>query len=949
MLTLREKQGQLEGSLQYSTDLFDAATMERMAAQYLTLLAGIAANPDRCIAELPILTLDERQLLSEWNDTRVEYPRDKSIHELFEAQAERTPEAIAVVFGNRELRYAELNARANQLAHYLKKRGVESEAPVAICVERSLEMIVGILGILKAGGAYVPLDPAYPRERLAFILENTQANLLLTMGRLSPPLPASNAVRLDTDWPAIALESDCNPDRSSGAANLAYIMYTSGSTGAPKGVRIEHRGVVRLVKGANYVDLGPEEVLLQFAPLAFDASTFEIWASLLHGSKLVVFPPHSPTLEELGEFIENQRITTLWLTAALFVEMVDSQLERLRHVRQLLAGGDVLPVSHVNRVLASKDRGRMRLINGYGPTENTTFTCCHVMDSPVETEHSVPIGKPISNTRVYILDGRGPAPIGAPGELYAGGDGVARDYHGAPELTAEKFFPDPFSNEPGARMYRTGDRARYLTDGTIEFLGRLDDQVKIRGFRIEPGEIESVLGRHPGVGRVVVLAAAEGGASSGKSLAAYIVARHNPAPTADELRAHVKETLPGYMTPSAFIFLDAIPVTANGKVDRRALAAPDRAVRVSEKHGAAPRDHVERQLVDIWKSVLQTGAIGVTDSFFDLGGHSLLAVRVASKIEKLFRKRLPLAAFFQAPTVEHLARLLREEISLSPWESLLTIQTKGSRPPFFWVHGERSNAVLPRYLHPDQPLYGLLHQSEDGTPARYKSVEAIASHYLREIRTVQPHGPYFLGGYCFGGMVAFEMAQQLTLLHENVALVALLAPSTPYSGRSNGFNRSPVRSRTWRGEVSRHLKNLEQLEPAEKRTYVLARAKNRIARAFSPVVNPVRKSLQKAACAVILRLGYPIPLFLRNFYILDVYRQAMRRYCAKPYGGSVVLFLPDSHLDHSRRAWCELSTEKAGVIEFPGEHTDILQESEVKTWAEPLSSLLDAAQTQINL
>jgi aspartate racemase len=962
MFTLREVQPQIEATVQYSTDLFDAPTVERMFGHYRTILENIVAQPDRRISELAMITSDQQQqLLTEWNNTAADYPRSRCIHEIFESQAERTPQAIAVVFNKQEVTYGELNARANRVGHYLSRHGVEREVNVALCMHRSVEMIVGILGVLKAGGAYVPLDPAYPRERLARILEDTMTPLVLTQGSLAD-LPAIAGcsipqLRLDTDWPEIAAESADNLAHRAGPQSLAYIMYTSGSTGVPKGVCIEHRNVVRLVHGANYVNLGGDEVFLQFAPLSFDASTFEIWACLLHGSKLIVFPPHSPTLEELGEFIESHRVTTLWLTAALFMEMADSQLHHLRNVRQLLSGGDVLSAPHVRKVLAAQD-GAFRLINGYGPTENTTFTCCHAMDgSGIPQRDSIPIGRPISNTTVYVLDRhRQPVPAGIPGELYTGGDGVARGYYRSPALTAERFFPDPFRNVPGARMYKTGDRVRHLEGGVIEFLGRMDDQVKIRGFRIEPGEIEAVLSRHPGVARVVVQAV-ENAPSPGKSLVAYIVPQLQPAPTINSLRSHVRESLPDYMSPTAYVFLQAIPRTANGKVDRRALPAPDRTGDGSGVQVIAPRDHVERQLADIWQTVLNIEPIGVTDSFFDLGGHSLLAVRVTSKIEKAFGRRLPLAAFFQAPTVEQVARILREEIQLPSWQSLIPIQTAGSRPPFFWIHGERSNDTLPRYFGPDQPLYGIAHQSEDGTPARYTSVEQIAAHYLREIRLVQPQGPYFLGGYCFGGMIAFEMAQQLTECNEKVALVALLAPSIPQPGgtarrwqRFNGRwkhtnNASPSARNSMRAEFSRHIRNLDQLETREKVSYVGRRAEDKVSGWFAPLTGPVKKLLQRTACAALLHLGYPVPVSLRNFYILDVYRRAMRRYRARPYRGSVALFLPHAERERPLRAWGELSTPEPGVIEFPGEHTEILQEPNVKVWAEQLHALLDSTQS----
>jgi amino acid adenylation domain-containing protein len=531
-LFMWEEAEELKITMEYSTDLFEAATITRMLGHFRVLLEGAAADPDRRLSELPLSTDAERhQLLVEWNNTQTDYPRDKTVQQLFEAQVEQTPDAIAIVFEGERLTYAELNERANRVAHYLRARGVGAEARVGIMVERSMEMVVGLLGILKAGGAYVPLDPAYPQERLSFMLRDAAVPVLLTQSRLMESLPEHGAevICLDTQWAEIATQSTEPVDGGATAESLAYVMYTSGSTGRPKGVAVTHRSIVRLIKDTNYVELSPREVLLQFAPVSFDASTFELWGCLLNGARLVVFPTHKPSLEELSRVLEEQRVTTLWLTAGLFHQMVDGHLEGLQGVRQLLAGGDVLSVPHVEQVL--RELPDCHLINGYGPTENTTFTCCHRVAAGAPLNGSVPIGRPISNTQVYILDQHlQPVPIGVPGELYIGGDGLARGYLNRPELTAERFIADPFRTAPDARLYKTGDRVRYLADGTIEFLGRLDQQVKVRGYRIELEEIETVLAEHPAVEQAVVLARED--QPGDKRLVAYVTqnADYQPAP-----------------------------------------------------------------------------------------------------------------------------------------------------------------------------------------------------------------------------------------------------------------------------------------------------------------------------------------------------------------------------------------------------------------------------------
>ncbi|HEX2081820.1 MAG TPA: amino acid adenylation domain-containing protein, partial [Longimicrobium sp.] len=518
---------------------------------------------------------------------------------------------------------------------------------VGICLERGMEMVVSLLAVLKAGGAYVPLDPAYPAERLAWMLADAGVAVLVTEDALRAARGAGEGVRvvsLDGERARIAARPVDDLRADAAANGLAYVMYTSGSTGTPRGVGVEHRGVVRLVRGADYARFGADEVMLQAAPVSFDASTLEIWGALLNGGRLVLMPGGAPSVEELGRALLRHRVTTLWLTAGLFQVMVEERLDDLRGVRQLLAGGDVLPVEAVRRV---RDRfPALRLINGYGPTENTTFTCCHTVGDGWNGG-PVPIGTPISGTRVYVLDRAGrPLPAGVPGELYAGGDGVARGYLGRPTATAERFLPDPFAGRPGARMYRTGDRARRRADGTLEYLGRLDAQVKIRGFRVEPGEVQAVLRRHPAVADCAVVARED--VPGEKRLVAYVVGHAD----AEALRAHLRGTLPDYMVPGAFVSLDALPLTPNGKVDRRALPAPEQG---PEERCVAPRTPVEEVLAGVWSEVLRVDRLGVTDNFFQLGGHSLLATRVVSRVRQLFDVEMPLRAVFEAPSVAELA------------------------------------------------------------------------------------------------------------------------------------------------------------------------------------------------------------------------------------------------------------------------------------------------------
>ena len=666
---VEEEQG-LKGRLVYNADLFDDTTIERMLRHLQTLLKGIVEDPDQQLSELPLMGEAERhQLLFEWNGTATEYPRDRRVHELFEEQVERTPGAVAVICGDEQLTYRELNRRANQLAHHLRALGVGPETLVGICVERSLEMVVGLLGILKAGGAYVPLDPSYPATRLEFILADTQAPVLLTQERIVERLPdkhGTEIVCLDADWPLIARQAEENVTSRAAADNLAYVIYTSGSTGQPKGVMIEHRAIISYVAAsiAAY-EITASDNVLQFASLSFDASVEEIFPSLTCGATLVLRSDRM--VDSMQRFVREcaeREISLVDLPTAFWHELVlafeSEGLALPPSVRLVIIGGEKALSERVAQWHAhtSQTARPARLVNTYGPTEATVVaTHCELrprVGHDLMPQGEVPIGRPLGNALVYILDGNlNPLPIGVPGELHVGGSGLARGYINRPELTSERFIPDPFSDVPGARLYKTGDIARRRSDGNIEFLGRVDDQVKVRGFRVELGEIETVLGRHPALRGTAVLARTD--ASGDERLVAYIVPLRRPEPTVRELGDYLKERLPDYMVPSAFMTLDNLVLTPSGKVDRRALPAPDPSGFRAENTYAEPRTPVEEQLVEIWEEVLGLERVGIRDDFFELGGHSLLATRVVSRVRGALRVELPLRYLFETPTVAGLA------------------------------------------------------------------------------------------------------------------------------------------------------------------------------------------------------------------------------------------------------------------------------------------------------
>lgn len=600
-------------------------------------------------------TANRTPVPANWNATARDYPQ-RNIAELFEDETRRRPDAVALVFGADQVGYAELNRRANRLAHFLRQRGVTPDTPVGLCLDRSVEMIVALLGILKAGGAYVALDPTYRPERLALMLEHADVPLLLTHERLRDHLPdyRGTLVYLDRERGQIERQSEENFESGAGLDHLAYLSYTSGSTGVPKGVAIPHRGVVRLVKAGGFAGMSDDETFLQMAPVGFDASTFEIWGALLNGGRLVVMPPQTPSLEELGLALRRNSVTTLWLTAGLFHLMVDERLDDLRGLRQLLAGGDVLSPAHVRGAVEALPG--CKIINGYGPTENTTFTCCHVIEKgDADGRAPVPLGRPIGNTTVFILDeAMTQVAIGVTGELYIGGDGLARGYWREPELTAASFVGNPFSQVPEARLYRSGDLARWRADGVVEFVGRADDQVKVSGYRIELGEIETALRQHEAVRDAAVIARGERHGS--KEFVAYIIPAATPAPLADELRAFLRRTLPDAAVPVDYISMKAFPLTGNGKVDRRAFSAPEKR---SAPIVAPPITDLERTISAVWRDVIgHPDEIGTNENFFDLGGNSLRVIEVHARLERAVRRSFPLTALFQYPTIQALSAFL---------------------------------------------------------------------------------------------------------------------------------------------------------------------------------------------------------------------------------------------------------------------------------------------------
>jgi len=802
----------------YNRDLFDHATVERMGAHLRNLLDAVVAEPQARLSAIPMLDAAERErLVAGFNDSARDYPEDASLPQLFEEQVARTPQAVAIVCEDERLDYATLNRRANRLAHRLRRLGVGPDAPVGMFLRRGPEMIVAMLGILKAGGAYVPIDVDYPPERVAFMLADSAAAVTIVGKSLAPRLAgvASRLLCLDDD-PSLRAEPVDNPVATCRPEHLAYLVYTSGSTGRPKGVMVPHRAVVRLVCHTDYVSLGPDDCIGQASNASFDAATFEIWGALLNGARVAVVSTETLlSAAALERQIARDRITTMFVTTALFNEHAARAPGVFHGLRELLFGGEAVDPEAVARVL--RNRPPQRLLHVYGPTETTTFaTWYEVPRQPARDRapDTVPIGRPIANTTCHVLDETmQPVPIGAPGELYIGGPGLARGYLERPELTAERFVPDPFA--AGQRLYRSGDRVRRLADGNIVFLGRNDEQVKLRGFRIELGEVRAALAALPGVAQSALLMRED--RPGEHRLVAYLVwSVGAPRLSLAQLRVALAERLPSFMIPAAFVALDALPLTANGKLDRRALPAPPAAALPADD---APADAVERELREIWESVLNVRGISLDADFFELGGHSMLAVRVLAEVDRRMGRQLRTASFFEAPTIRRFAALLRDEsAALARPSCVVTVQGGDGTRPLFFVSGWGGQLIilndLAKAFGPHQTLH-VLDTGVFGADESGLTVEAIAARMVEDLRRAQPTGPYRLAGYSMGGKIVHEIAQQLHRSGERVAVLAIL--DTSVSGWTQRRS-APVR-------VLLHLREALRMRPAQMLAYLGGRAR----------------------------------------------------------------------------------------------------------------------------
>ena len=766
--------------MEYSTDLFDAASIERMFGHYKTILEAVAADPDQRVSELPLLAdTERRQLLVEWNNTKVDYPPCASIQEPFEVQVARTPDRVAVVFERQTLSYGVLNRRANQLAHHLKNLGAGPNVLVGLCVKRSLDMVVGLLGILKAGAAYVPMDPSYPKERLQYILEDSKATIVLTQEPLIDVLPgfAGRAICLDKDWGKIAGESGENPGGLVSPEDLAYVLFTSGSTGRPKGVEISHRGVINFLNSMRETPgLEAQDTLLSVTTLSFDIFGLEVWLPLKSGAKVVIASEdEARDGKALAELILQSGATVMQATPSTWRLLLESGWEGNSHLK-ILCGGEAWPAQLAEQLLPTC----ASLWNMYGPTETTIWSAVHQVRAGVP----VLIGRPIANTEFYVVDSQlQPVPVGVQGELLIGGAGVARGYLNRPELTAEKFIADPFRTDIVSQLYRTGDLVRYRADGNLEFLGRIDQQVKMRGFRIELGEIESVLRSHAAVREAVVVMREE----REKQLVAYVVQAGESACTTAELRNYLKQKLPAYMVPAAFSVVEKIPLTHNGKVDRKALSGADYASSGRQSaHGLVPpQTLLEMQLLQIWERILGSRNIGACDNFFEIGGHSLLAVSIINDINELLDVNLTIPAFFLNPTIQGISRTLEKEKNHNGVPTLVPLHPSHSEGTLYFVEASMGMCRLAERLETAQSSFAavvpisstVLEAAVEGRSSDLPNLEAMAAPYAELIGTHQATGPCVLVGHSFRGALAFEVAHQLQRQGKPVDIIVLLDAS----------------------------------------------------------------------------------------------------------------------------------------------------------------------------
>jgi len=917
----------------YDTKILNELQADSLLNHFKNIITGFLNHSTSRIADIPMLGDVEMQiLLKEGSSVRTEYPKNKSIQEIFKEQVKKYPNSYALKYKDKNVTYQQLDKMSDNMAKILLDKNIALESLVGVYLERSIELIVCILGILKAGGAYLPLDPRYPTARLKFMLEEGKVRLLITENRFAVHLPFTEEKMIYVDDLYNIIDNTMQPsnDHIVVSDNLAYVMYSSGTTGQPKGICVTHKNIIRLVKNTNYIGFNSDEIWLQLAAISFDASTFEIWGALLNGATLVIIPGGTPSLREISSMITKHNITTMLLTTGLFHLMVDEELVSLQKVKQLITGGDILSKKHAKRFIENSET---RLINAYGPTENTTIsTCCTVTEKVLQ--NSVPIGRPIANTSVYILDkNMVPVPRGTIGELYVGGDGVARGYFQRENLTKEKFVDNPFEDTWSNRLYKTGDLVRYRNDSNIEFIGRADQQVKIRGFRIETSEIEATLLKYPDMKNVAVQL---DGTGNEKRLIAYYVIESENRVEETSLKKYIMEELPEYMLPAVWVRLEQLPLNSNGKVDRKSLKIPNKMNNISADDSTrAPTNLLEMKLISIWEKILNHRPIGVRDNFFDLGGHSLSIVRLFGEIEKNFGIDIPISLLMKMPTIE----LLADTIQGRGWESnelsLVPLHTGGSGDPVFCIPPVGMTAFtfvdFSKYM-PDNPVYAIQAVGLEGNSKPKCGITEIVSYYAKEIKSIQREGPYNIIGACYGSTFAFELAQQLISKSDENSMLIILDPG-------------PV--------VPEKAPSLREAYRIPKYVYsniMFLIKKKKLFSTFyeSCVVNPYKQvksifQLQENISQLQER---------RVQEVMDVHLKSMFEYKPKDFSRKIDIFLscPNMKYNYNNdsiiKQWKAVTEVGLEIEIIPGKHLDLLYEPRVQILAEKVKMLIDKSSRQ---
>jgi amino acid adenylation domain-containing protein len=913
----------------YDTRRFTESRVQRMLGHLQTILAGFRANPDSLVSDLQILTAAERhQLFSEWNATRDETLLEKDTLELIAAHVQNNPQAAAVEFGSQTLNYAELDEQSNRIAGYLRQQGVEPGSLVGVCLDASLMLLPALLGIMKTGAAYLPLDPGYPGERLAFMLSDSQVDLILTQTDLVDRLPAgTELVCLDAEWEAIQQSSRPALHDRPQPEDLAYVIYTSGSTGKPKGTLLTHRGLANQVQAfARALEIKPGSRLVHIFSISFDGTVLEFFCTLAAGATLILTRREQVlSATELSEMLKQKQVNTGVFPPSLLGLLPEDELPGLHRVG---SAGEACPVDLARRWAS----GRV-FFNAYGPTEITVAAAVYRAEGELPGDlRRVPIGKLLPNYHGYVLDRcLRPMPVGVPGELYIGGVGVARGYLNRPELTAERFVPDPFAGVTGARMYRTGDRVCWREDGTLDYLGRLDDQVKIRGYRIELGEVEAAIRQHPAVQACTATAWPDTGIPEPgiRRLAAYVVLRPGAALELSELRAFLRPNLPEYMFPTELMILEALPVNASGKLDRKKLPQLGAGHLLTHRELINPRDVFESQVWQIWEDVLGVHPIGMEENFFDLGGHSLSAIRLVARVKEQLGIDLSISALFANPTIEMLAAALRSTKPEEEPPALVSIQPLGSKPALYFVHPSGGSVhwyfELALALGQNQPFYGFQAQGLDGRQPLHTRIEDMAAWYVDALRAFQPQGPYRLGGWSMGVIVAYEMARQLADMGEEVAFLGMLdqGPVLPLEKLADD---AAYLVQLFGEQVPMELDHLRTLNPDDQVAWVLEKARE---------------------------VGFVFPettfdQFRRFIQVLSTHTEAWREYLLRPYTGRITVFRAATQAyDHSLPpdlGWGALAMGGVEVHEVPGDHLSMIHDPHVVELAQKIRSCLEQAE-----